>query len=26
VLDFVFAHCSKYAEPEWRRYPVLMLD
>jgi hypothetical protein len=26
VLDFVFANCSKYAEPEWRRYPVLMLD
>jgi hypothetical protein len=26
VLDFVFAHCAKYAEPEWRRYPVLMLD
>ena len=26
VLDFVFANCAKYAEPEWRRYPVLMLD
>ena len=26
VLDFVFANCARYAEPEWRRYPVLMLD
>ena len=23
VLDFIFAHCQRYAEPEWRRYPVL---
>jgi hypothetical protein len=22
VLDFIFAHCARYAEPEWRRYPV----
>jgi hypothetical protein len=26
VLDFVFANCERYREPEWRRYPVLMLD
>ncbi|WP_332879206.1 M14 family zinc carboxypeptidase [Massilia sp. S19_KUP03_FR1] len=26
VLDFVFANCARYAEPEWKRYPVLMLD
>jgi hypothetical protein len=26
VLDFVFTNCAKYAEPEWKRYPVLMLD
>lgn len=25
VLDFIFANCSKYREPEWRRYPVFML-
>lgn len=23
VLDFIFANCRRYAEPEWRRYPVL---
>jgi len=22
VLDFVFANCKRYVEPEWRRYPV----
>jgi hypothetical protein len=22
VLDFIFAHCERYAEPGWRRYPV----
>ena len=22
VLDFIFASCQRYAEPEWRRYPV----
>ncbi|TFW30294.1 M14 family zinc carboxypeptidase [Massilia horti] len=26
VLDFLFANCARYREPEWRRYPVLMLD
>jgi hypothetical protein len=26
VLDFIFANCERYREPEWRRYPVLMLD
>jgi hypothetical protein len=25
VLDFVFANCEKYREPEWRRYPVFMV-
>jgi hypothetical protein len=25
VLGFIFAHCERYAEPEWRRYPVLSL-
>lgn len=25
VLDFIFAHCTKYREPEWRRYPVFMI-
>ena len=25
VLDFIFANCAKYREPEWRRYPVFML-
>ena len=23
VLDFIFANCQRYHEPEWRRYPVL---
>lgn len=23
VLDFIFANCKRYVEPEWRRYPVL---
>jgi hypothetical protein len=23
VLDFIFANCQRYAEPAWRRYPVL---
>jgi hypothetical protein len=26
VLDFIYANCERYREPEWRRYPVLMLD
>ncbi|QJD99739.1 peptidase M14 [Massilia forsythiae] len=26
VLDFIFANCTRYREPEWRRYPVFMLD
>ena len=26
VLDFIFANCAKYREPEWRRYPVFMVD
>jgi hypothetical protein len=26
VLDFIFANCRRYHEPEWRRYPVFMLD
>ena len=26
VLDFLFANCARYVEPEWRRYPVFMLD
>ncbi|MDY7536868.1 M14 family zinc carboxypeptidase [Undibacterium sp. RTI2.1] len=25
VLSFIFAHCQRYAEPEWRRYPVLAI-
>jgi hypothetical protein len=25
LLDFIFANCKRYAEPEWRRYPVLSL-
>ncbi|WP_426197459.1 M14 family zinc carboxypeptidase [Massilia sp. DWR3-1-1] len=25
VLDFIFAHCERYRESEWRRYPVFML-
>jgi hypothetical protein len=26
VLDFIFANCARYREPEWRRYPVYMLE
>jgi hypothetical protein len=26
VLDFLFAHCARWREPEWRRYPVFMID
>jgi hypothetical protein len=26
VLDFIFAHCATYREPEWRRYPVFMVE
>ncbi|MGH8853902.1 MAG: M14 family zinc carboxypeptidase, partial [Telluria sp.] len=26
VLDFIFANCERYREPEWRRYPVYMLS
>lgn len=25
VLDFIFTHCERYREPEWRCYPVLRL-
>ncbi|WP_422567896.1 M14 family zinc carboxypeptidase [Janthinobacterium agaricidamnosum] len=25
VLDFIFENCQRYAEPEWRRYPVLSI-
>ncbi|MEG2961224.1 MAG: peptidase M14, partial [Janthinobacterium sp.] len=25
VLDFIFEHCQRFAEPEWRRYPVIAL-
>ena len=25
VLDFIFAHCQRHVEPEWRRYPVWSL-
>ncbi len=25
VLDFIFANCRRYREPEWSRYPVFML-
>jgi hypothetical protein len=25
VLDFIFANCERYREPEWRRYPIFML-
>jgi hypothetical protein len=25
VLDFIFANCQRYREPEWRRYPVFSL-
>jgi hypothetical protein len=26
VLDFIFANCARWHEPEWRRYPVFMID
>jgi hypothetical protein len=26
VLDFIFAHCARWREPEWNRYPVFMID
>lgn len=26
VLDFIFTNCQRYVEPEWRRYPVLMVE
>ena len=25
VLGFIFEHCQRYEEPEWRRYPVLRI-
>ncbi|MDC8759455.1 M14 family zinc carboxypeptidase [Janthinobacterium fluminis] len=25
VLHFIFENCQRYAEPEWRRYPVLSI-
>jgi hypothetical protein len=25
VLDFLYMHCARHAEPEWRRYPVLAI-
>ena len=25
VLHFIFEHCRRFAEPEWRRYPVLSI-
>ncbi|MEC5162475.1 MULTISPECIES: M14 family zinc carboxypeptidase [unclassified Janthinobacterium] len=25
VLHFIFEHCQRFAEPEWRRYPVLSI-
>jgi hypothetical protein len=25
-LDFIFANCARYREPEWRRYPVFMIE
>ncbi|MFZ6847222.1 M14 family zinc carboxypeptidase [Undibacterium sp. RuRC25W] len=25
VLDFIFAHCQRFVEPEWNRYPVLRI-
>jgi hypothetical protein len=25
VLGFIFAHCQRHAEPEWRRYPIWSL-
>jgi hypothetical protein len=26
VLDFLFANCARYHEPEWRRYPVMLIE
>jgi len=26
VLDFIFANCARWREPEWNRYPVFMID
>lgn len=26
VLDFIFSNCERYREPEWRRYPVFMIE
>jgi len=26
VLDFIFANCARWREPEWGRYPVFMID
>lgn len=26
VLDFIFAHCARWREPEWNRYPVFMIE
>ena len=26
VLDFIFANCERSREPEWRRYPVFMIE
>lgn len=25
VLNFIFTHCQRYREPEWRRYPIFRL-
>ncbi len=25
VLGFIFEHCARFAEPQWRRYPVLAM-
>ncbi len=25
VLNFIYTHCRRFAEPEWRRYPVLSI-
>lgn len=26
VLDFIYANCARYREPEWNRYPVFMIE
>jgi len=26
VLDFIFAHCARWREPAWRRYPIYLID